>query len=101
MGVRRRKSMKAALWLLLLAFSGPDDAPLKIGDAAPDFSLPGVDGKTCSLKSFADAKILVVIFTSNHCPTAQAYQERLKKLSADYAPKGVAIVAINPNSQKG
>jgi peroxiredoxin len=70
---------------------------LAIGSSAPDFSLPGVDGKTYSLKDFASAKILLVIFTCNHCPTAQAYEDRMMKLHADYKDKGVALVAISPN----
>jgi len=71
---------------------------LKPGSPAPDFSLPGVDGKTWSLASFADARILVVIFTSVHCPTAQAYEARIKRLATSYGPRGVAFVAINPNN---
>ena len=63
----------------------------------PDFQLPGVDGKTYTLKDFADAKVLVVVFTCNHCPTAQAYEERIAQLHADYKDKGVALVAISPN----
>ncbi len=63
---------------------------LDIGANAPDFSLPGVDDKTYSLKDFADAKVLVVVFTCNHCPTAQAYEARLAKLHDDYKDKGVA-----------
>src|SRR5262245_41900232 len=70
---------------------------LAIGDAAPDFKLPGVDGKDYSLASFAEAKFLLVVFTCNHCPTAQAYEERIKRLAADYKDKGVALVAISPN----
>jgi thiol-disulfide isomerase/thioredoxin len=73
---------------------------LAIGAQAPDFSLPGIDGKTYTLKSFSDAKILVIIFTCNHCPSAQAYEERMKKLVVDYQPKGVQLVAINPNNPK-
>ena len=71
---------------------------MKLGTAAPDFSLPGVDGRTYTLKDFADAKLLAIIFTCNHCPTAQAYEERIKKLVTDYKSRDVAIVAINPNS---
>ena len=71
--------------------------PLAIGSAAPDFDLPGVDGKQHQLADYAAAKVLVVVFTSNHCPTAQAYEGRIKKLAADYRDKGVALVAINPN----
>jgi len=75
----------------------PGLKPLAIGAPAPDFKLPGVDGKTYTLKDFADAKVLVVVFTSNHCPTAQAYEGRLAKFRDDYKDKGVALVAISPN----
>jgi thiol-disulfide isomerase/thioredoxin len=70
---------------------------LPLGSPAPDFNLPGVDGRNWALKDFAQAKILAVIFTCNHCPTAQYYEERLKKLAADYRDKGVAVAAIMPN----
>src|SRR5258708_1769799 len=70
---------------------------LAIGVAAPDFSLTGVDGKTYSLASFKDAPILVVVFTCNHCPTAQAYEDRLIQLTKEYSGKGVSVVAIMPN----
>jgi thiol-disulfide isomerase/thioredoxin len=73
---------------------------LAIGDSARDFKLPGVDGRDYSLKDFADAKVLVVIFTCNHCPTAQAYEVRIIKLADDYRDKGVAVVAISPNDPK-
>jgi thiol-disulfide isomerase/thioredoxin len=74
--------------------------PLALGSIAPDFNLPGIDGRKYTLKDFADAKFLLVIFTCNHCPTAQYYEERIKKLVDDYKPKGVAIVAIQPNDDK-
>jgi peroxiredoxin len=73
---------------------------LPIGAAAPDFKLPGVDGREVSLKDFAGARLLVVIFTCNHCPTAQAYEDRIIKLHADFKDRGVALVAINPNDPK-
>lgn len=73
---------------------------LEIGARAPDFNLPGVDGRHYKLASFTRANILVVIFTCNHCPTAQAYEERIKKLAADYKSKGVALVAISPNDPR-
>jgi peroxiredoxin len=72
--------------------------PLPHGAPAPDFKLPGVDGRTYRLKDFAKARLLVVIFTCNHCPTAQAYEGRIKQLVGDYKPRGVAFVAINPNN---
>jgi len=71
--------------------------PLDIGKPAPDFNLPGVDGKNHRLADFASAKVLVVIFTCNHCPTAQAYDSRIIKLYDDFHDKGVALIAINPN----
>jgi peroxiredoxin len=74
-----------------------DVKPLAIGSAAPDFDLPGVDEKRYSLKDFAAAKVLAIIFTCDHCPTAQAYEQRMMQLQADYKDKGVAVVAINPN----
>jgi peroxiredoxin len=83
--------------LACLARAAENPTPLEIGAAAPDFALVGVDGKAYTLKDFADAKILVVIFTCNHCPTAQAYEARILKMHADYKDKGVALVAINPN----
>ncbi len=73
---------------------------LSLSSEARDFNLPGVDGRTYALKDFADAKILVLIFTCNHCPTAQYYEERLKQLATDYRAKGVAIAAIMPNDPK-
>ena len=90
------------LWSLVgavnLLSAEPQYPTLPIGAPAPDFSSPGIDGRNHSLKDFAKAKILTVIFTCNHCPTAQAYEERIKQLVADYGDRGVAIVAINPNS---
>jgi peroxiredoxin len=74
---------------------------LGIGAAAPDFNLPGTDGKFYSLKDFASAKVLVIVFTCNHCPTAQAYEDRIKAFTADYKAKGVQLVAISPNSPLG
>jgi thiol-disulfide isomerase/thioredoxin len=70
---------------------------LEIGAAAPDFQLKGVDDKTYNLASFKNAEVLVIVFTCNHCPTAQAYEDRLIKMTSDYANKSVSVVAINPN----
>jgi peroxiredoxin len=79
----------------------PIDHPtLTIGSPAPEFNLPGVDGKNYTLSSFKDARILVVIFTCNHCPTAQSYEDRIIKLTSDFAAKNVAVVAIMPNDPK-
>lgn len=74
---------------------------LEIGAKAPDFNLPGTDGKFHTLQDYADAKVLVIIFTCNHCPTAQAYEERIKTLVQDYTGKGVQVIGISPNSPLG
>lgn len=68
-----------------------------VGTPAPPFSLPATDGRTYGLEDFADANILVVVFTCNHCPYAIAAEDRLIALQARYAPRGVEIVAINSN----
>ena len=74
---------------------------LKIGSSAPDFNMTGIDGKKYSLNSFADKKALIVIFSCNHCPYVQAYEDRIKQIQSDYATKGVSVVAINSNEDKG
>src|SRR6476660_865594 len=79
----------------------PDAKHLTIGDAAPDFSLKGIDGKTYSLADFKDAPVFMVAFLSNHCPYSHAAETRLLPLLKDYKDKGFAIVAINPNSPEG
>ena len=70
---------------------------LKIGDAAPDFDLVGIDEEKHTLKNYADAELLMVAFLSNHCPTSQAVEGRIKKLVKDFKGQGLKLVAINPN----
>jgi peroxiredoxin len=70
---------------------------MALGTPAPPFSLPGVDGKSWSVDSFADAELLVVVFTCNHCPYAIASEDRLLEIQNDYRKKGVQLVAISPN----
>ncbi len=81
---------------LLFAFEEPP-ATLALNSPAPDFSLPGIDGQTHKLSDYSSAKVLAIVFTCNHCPTAQLYEARLIQLVNDYRPKGVAFVAISPN----
>ena len=94
-------SAAAVTVMLILSFvsslHAEEHPVLPIGSPAPDFSLPGIDGKTYSLKDFNKANILVVVFTCVHCPTAQGYEDALIQLTSDYKSKGVAIVAISPN----
>lgn len=81
----------------IFAFADDEHPTLAIYSPAPGFSLPGVDGKTHQLSDYASSPILVIVFTCNHCPTAQLYETRIKKL-ADYCQsRGVAFVAIQPN----
>jgi thiol-disulfide isomerase/thioredoxin len=94
--------MRRFLFVLVLALlpcgCGRSDRPsLAVGSAAPDFNLPGVDGKSHSLGDFAGSRVLAIVFTCNTCPTSQLYESRIRKLDEDYRDKGVTVVAINPN----
>ena len=94
------KTLRSVLLLLSLAgLAGADDAHpiLALGSHAPNFELPGVDGKTHKLADYDASPVLVVVFTCNHCPIAQMYEQRIGQLTADYKDRGVAIVAIEPN----
>jgi peroxiredoxin len=73
---------------------------LQIGQQAPDFNLPGVDGKKYSLANFKDAKLLVVVFSCNHCPYVVGSEERMIRFVNDYKSKGLVMVAINSNETK-
>lgn len=90
-------ALQSAFSLSALTYFNDEHPTLAIGASAPDFSLPGTDGKMYSLASFKTKDILVIIFTCNHCPTAQAYEDRIIQMTNDYANKSVAVVAIMPN----
>jgi peroxiredoxin len=100
------KKTKLLLFLILFVNTGngysqtnhPEPETLRIGTKAPDFSLPGIDGKKYNLKSFEKSPVLVIIFSCNHCPTAQAYEDRIIAIDNDYRAKGVSVVMISPNS---
>ena len=79
----------------------PDIRTLKIGDAAPAFELPGIDGRNHRLADYTGGEALVVLFTSNHCPTSHSIEKRLQRFWDEYKPKGVKLVAINPNHPDG
>lgn len=72
-------------------------AGVVVGDAAPDFKLKNIDGKTVSLSDYKDAKGVIVIFTCNHCPYAVQYEDRIIALNKNLKSKGFPVVAINPN----
>lgn len=69
----------------------------EVGDEATDFELKNVDGTYVSLSDYEEAKGLIVIFTCNHCPYAQKYEERIKQLDKKYDSKGFPVIAISPN----
>lgn len=76
-----------------------EQAQLKVGDKAPDWkNLIGVDEKEHSLSDYRDAKLIVLVFTCNHCPVAKAYEDRLIALQKDYKDKGVQVIALNVNN---
>lgn len=75
--------------------------PVALGAEAPDFrNLPGVDGRRYSLADFKGKQALVIVFSCNHCPYVQAYEDRLNAIARDYGPKGIALIAINANDVK-
>ncbi|MEJ2618313.1 MAG: redoxin family protein [Ignavibacteriaceae bacterium] len=83
-----------------LNFGQSEHKILELGSKAPAFNLQGIDGKYYSLNSFSNAKILVIIFTANHCPTAQAYGDRIIDLTNDYKDKNVDVVCISSNNSQ-
>lgn len=85
------------LFFQVSAQEKPNPETLQPGDKAVDLNLKGVDGKMYSLDSFSDAKVLAIVFSAPHCPTAQAYEERLIDIQNDFGDKGVQMVVINPN----
>ena len=96
---------RIVLVLIVLGVAGAARAaeswkPLAIGSQAPDFDLPGADGKRYSLADFANAKVLVILFTCNHCPTAQAYEERIAALHSAFSSRGVKLVLVSPNDPR-
>lgn len=89
-------SALAAFLLLCMNASSPKG--YAIGQTAENFTLKNVTGDYVSLSDYQDAKGVIVIFTCNHCPFAQLYEQRIIELHKNYAPKGYPVIAINPNS---
>ena len=93
-------------WLLVLSLAlftllraGSLCAALKVGDQAPKFTgIVGTDDKKHNLSDYKDSKLLVLVFTCNHCPVARAYEKRLVALQRDYKTQGVQVVAVNVNN---
>lgn len=97
----RSLPLAAAFGLAAVTFAEEGVADLPIGAPAPEFNLPGIDGKNHRLSDYKEGKVLMIFFTSNHCPTSHGVEERLKKFLADTKGKGVTFVAINPNHPDG
>lgn len=87
--------------IIATAAHAEDVTPLAIGSAAPDFKLPGIDGKQHTLADYKKADVLMVAFLSNHCPASHGCEPRLLKLRAEYQGKGLDVLAINPNNPIG
>jgi peroxiredoxin len=100
----RLQFIALAIGLFSSAFADQPAVPglqtLAIGDKAPDFSLPGIDGKTWRLADFK-SDILMVYFTSNHCPVCHAADPRLVQLVKKMSGQSFEVVAINPNNDEG
>jgi peroxiredoxin len=74
---------------------------MNLGDPVPSFSLPGVDGINHSVAGYADADVLVLVQSCNHCPYVQAWEGRMTAIQDDYAARGVRLVAISSNDARG
>ncbi len=88
-----------AFFIINTAFIDDIKTGYVVGDTAIDFKLKNTDGKFVSLADYKDAKGYIVVFTCNHCPFSQAYEQRIIDLHKKYAPKGFPVVAINPNDK--
>jgi peroxiredoxin len=93
-----RQSLVLVACLLTAVGGCAAPAGLAIGAKAPEFALPGTDGRKHTLADYAASPVLAVVFTCNRCPEAQRYEARLQRLYAQFAPRGLALVAINPNN---
>lgn len=94
--------MKKILFILTLALSGvlTLHAGLKPGDKAVDFALKNVDGATVSLSDYHSMEGVILVFTCNTCPYAQAYEKRIIDLHRKYASEGFPVLAVNPNDDE-
>jgi peroxiredoxin len=84
--------------LLLAACGGPPASSMAIGAPAPDFSLPGVDGRVHTLAEYAESPVVAIVFMANGCPASQQYEARIQALAETYRDRRVAVMAVNPNN---
>ena len=98
---RMNKLIPCLIAVLTLGLRAESVTPLKIGAAAPDFNLPGINGHQRQLKEYGGTDVLAIIWLSNHCPDSHASEGRVKKLVEDMKGKSFALIAINPNNPEG
>jgi peroxiredoxin len=89
--------MKKLIFYSLMLIYINSFGQLNIGDVAPEFKLKNVDSSYYSLNKNSESKGFIIIFTCNHCPFSQAYEERIIELDKKYKKLGFPVVAINPN----
>jgi peroxiredoxin len=110
---QKNKKMKTYLWLTIVllsctssmaatshfskAYTDLKTAEYKIGDAVSNFNLKNVDGNMIALNDYSGSKGVIIIFTSNHCPFAKAYEDRILALNNKYASQGFPVITINPS----
>lgn len=101
--VTRRGLLGATALCLAMAISAQaakPTEPVKIGEAGPAFTgLKSVEGKSYSLADFENKDAVVLVFTCNHCPVAQSYNERFNEFVADYKDKPVGFLAISVSNE--
>jgi peroxiredoxin len=98
--LRRKSILVASIVLgisLLTAMAGDIPSVIELGAQAPDFNLMGIDDQMHTLDEYKDAKLLVLVFTCNHCPDALGAVKRLQAFHEEYSKKGVQLVAISGN----
>jgi peroxiredoxin len=101
--ITKIKKMKHLVWILLITLSSTvttfaqQSGGYQVGDAVAGFKLKNVDGRMISLSDYNNAKGVIIIFTSNHCPFAKAYEDRMIALNNKYASQGFTLIAINPS----
>ena len=66
----------------------------------PEFNLPGTDDKTHNSDNFKRQRALLIIFSCNHCPYVQAYEDRIKEIQSDFGDNGLSVIAINSNEDR-
>ena len=91
--------LKVLLTYMLMVFAATVNAQLKPGDKSVDFTLKNVDNTMVSLSDYSDQEGVIIVFTCNPCPFAQAYEERIIKTHNYFAPRGYPVIAINPNDE--